>query len=532
MEGASGDIFVISDLHLGDGGMRDNFEAGSKTRHLHAFLDHVGSEGGRLFILGDLFELWQMNISRLFLKRLPVLDHFARLPLVYVPGNHDIDLAAFVGTDFLRHPFFGQMRPPFTEVLGGRRFHFLHGHEVDPFNSGDQPGFGRMLSIFAGIFEDRNGSPLLEDGKPVAAVLEQFGDSMLMLWTCAMSAIQRSVSGKDVSPGDALTPAQDPGRLLEHVRQVRADLERDGNDVAVLGHTHRPGRISNWYFNSGSWTGPSNPFLRISPDGHVRHLEWCDGRALERDMPLVLPDASPDQSRARAKNPFKVAASAARTFFPKPEKPDRARWFLLLQGGLAIGVGVGALVASASRGSAAGLQILVSAFGIYALIDGLLSLLSARREQPVKRLLQRVRGAASILLGFVVLHRSDTVDILMIFIGVWAFITGALRVGAAVIFRGMLESRWLILVGGGSMIGGFLLLFLTPPQALVKLTISGYLCMYGVGEILAGLFGRGAYWSIRRRRRFLASEPGSPAESIDAGGARPPWSRAPSDDAP
>ena len=35
------DIFVISDLHLGDGGMRDNFEAAKKTSPLRAFIDHA-----------------------------------------------------------------------------------------------------------------------------------------------------------------------------------------------------------------------------------------------------------------------------------------------------------------------------------------------------------------------------------------------------------------------------------------------------------------------------------------------------------
>src|SRR4051812_24656595 len=63
MKGEASDLFVISDLHLGDGGMRDNFEAGKKTPQLRAFIDHVGSEGGELFILGDLFEFWQMSIS-------------------------------------------------------------------------------------------------------------------------------------------------------------------------------------------------------------------------------------------------------------------------------------------------------------------------------------------------------------------------------------------------------------------------------------------------------------------------------------
>ena len=41
---ASRDIFVVSDLHLGDGGVRDKFEAGGKTPQLWAFLDYVAGE--------------------------------------------------------------------------------------------------------------------------------------------------------------------------------------------------------------------------------------------------------------------------------------------------------------------------------------------------------------------------------------------------------------------------------------------------------------------------------------------------------
>ena len=43
MPAAMRDIFVISDLHLGDGGVRDKFEPGGRTRQLHAFLDYVES---------------------------------------------------------------------------------------------------------------------------------------------------------------------------------------------------------------------------------------------------------------------------------------------------------------------------------------------------------------------------------------------------------------------------------------------------------------------------------------------------------
>jgi UDP-2,3-diacylglucosamine pyrophosphatase LpxH len=427
----SGDIFVISDLHLGDGGVRDKFEAGDKTRALYAFLDHVGSEGGELVILGDIFELWQMNTSLVLLRRREFLDHVASLRFAYVPGNHDIDLLHFIGTDFLEHPFFAGMRAPFERKLGGRRYRFFHGHETDPWNAGHDPGFGRMLSIFAGVFEEENGSPFLASGEGVGDVLEQFGESMLVIWRTAAATMKESQPGRgEVQPTACLTPAQDPDRLVEHVAGVRADRDRAGYDVAVLGHTHKPGRIGDWYVNSGSWIGPANPFLRISPDGHVRHFEWQEGRAVEREAPIVLPDERPERKREAAENPFRAAITAARILFPRPTRPERSRWALVLQGALALTVGLAALAISVERGATAGWRLLVAAFAAYALLDGAVSLIFASREQPTRRLLSRVRGVASLLLGVVVLRRGYAVEIFVVLVGVSAFLAGALRVAA------------------------------------------------------------------------------------------------------
>ncbi|WP_437738066.1 metallophosphoesterase [Sorangium sp. So ce1335] len=494
MDGAARDIFVISDLHIGDGGARDNFESGKKTPELRAFLDHVGSEGGELFLLGDVFELWQMNLSLLLVKRRALLDQLASLPLVYVPGNHDVDLLHFIDTDFLHHPFFACMRAPFGRELGGRRFRFCHGHESDPFNAGNDPGFGRMLSIFAGLFEDQNGSPVLRSGESVEDVLEQFGDSMLTIWKHALATVsQRGARGEargDVRPGSALTPVQSPGRLGEHVVGVRAELERGDHDVAVLGHTHKAGRIGDWYFNSGAWAGPLNSFLRISPDGHVRYLEWKDGRAVEREMPVVLPGAKPGGAPRPAKNPVAAARSAVRALFPRPTRPERSRWILIAQGALAISVGAGALTISVGHGASAGWRLLVSAFAAYALLDGALSLVGASREPPVRRLLSLVRGVASVLLGLLVLRRGHVVEIFVILAGISAFIAGALRVAASVVLKGMVESRWLFAAGAGAMLAGLVLLAMPASAVLLKLVLAGYLCYYGAGELMAGIFGQ------------------------------------------
>ena len=276
----NGPIFVISDLHMGDGGSRDNFSRGRKGNReaeLGKFLDYVCGERGELVIIGDLFEFWQANLSTLVVKRRGLLDRFAEMRAVYVVGNHDVDLQAFIGTGFLCHPFLGQMCRPFERTINGKRFRFMHGHEVDPFNCGELPSWGRMFSIFAGICEDAEESPFLPDGRPVEGLLDEFGELLLRLLNSSRSKV-----GKPTpiiarpNPKQQLTPAQNAERVEELHRKYREHKEAHGYDVAIVGHTHRPGRLEDWYYNSGSWAGQSNNFLRISASGRVDVFDWTE----------------------------------------------------------------------------------------------------------------------------------------------------------------------------------------------------------------------------------------------------------------
>ena len=169
-------IFVISDLHMGDGGPRDNFAWGDREKQLGLFLDYVAQQQGELIVLGDLFEFWQMNLSKIITLHKPLMDRLAAMDATYVIGNHDADFDHFIGTGFLSHPLFEKMSRPFEREIGGKRFKFMHGHEVDPFNSGDTPGKGRVFCILAGMREDENKSPVLPNGEFVEDHLEEIGD--------------------------------------------------------------------------------------------------------------------------------------------------------------------------------------------------------------------------------------------------------------------------------------------------------------------------------------------------------------------
>jgi uncharacterized membrane protein HdeD (DUF308 family) len=403
----------------------------------------------------------------------------------------------FIGIGLLDHPFFAKMQRPFDRQLGGRRFHFFHGHETDPFNNSDDPGFGQMLSIFAGLLEDHNGSPLLASGETMEALLEEFGESMLALWTAVTAGVsaKTELSG-EIQPRHALTPVQNPNRLAEHIESIRAARKREGWDVAVLGHTHKFGHVGDWYYNSGSWVGSRNLFLRIDPEGHVRYFEWKNGLPIESEAPVVQSESEGEAE----KNPLKKAKASIHRLFPRPTRPEKSRLLLMGRGALALSLGLWAISLSFAHGQSPALFFLVTIFALYALVNGVLALLGAPRQQPIKRVIDRMLGSLSILLGLVFLTHRESLEVFAVLVGVWALLAGGLRLGAAKLLRHTVEARWLRLVGWGSVLAGLILLFLPASAVLLAKVIAGYLCFMGGGELLAGIFGKrqgGRSWQAR-----------------------------------
>ena len=293
------DIFVISDLHMGDGGPRDNFAASfgkniARLAQLYTFLEMVKQANGQLVILGDLFELWQSNIGAVLKYRLPVLKLFSEINSIYVVGNHDVDFQPLIDSNLLNHPFFSRMMGPFECTMSGKRFKFMHGHEVDPFNKGLDPSWGRLLTIVAGVFEDRVGSPILPGGSSVEDSLSGIGERMLSLWNWLMRWWPRlGWRVKVSSPKKDLTPRQKPSRLKEHIQQIKADKKAEGYNVAIVGHTHKPGRYEDWYYNSGSWVGIENgsfvgSYLKIKTDGEVEVFNWIDNKEIKGDTVIDI----------------------------------------------------------------------------------------------------------------------------------------------------------------------------------------------------------------------------------------------------
>jgi UDP-2,3-diacylglucosamine pyrophosphatase LpxH len=277
------DIIVVSDLHMGDGGPRDNFSADHKEYQFNLFLDFVENRNAQLFIMGDLFEFWQANIGKVLIRWLPLLDRLAWLRAVYVVGNHDADFEDLIGTHMLGHPFFERMSGPFEQVIGGKRFKFMHGHELDPFNRDGTPRWGRILSILAGIMEDRKGSPLLSAGGFTEKSLLKVARSFMWMWNNSVNLFEKSeLHEKPHTLEESLTPAQDPAKIKGILSVYHRNKIHEGYDYLVAGHTHAVGRFQEWYYNCGCWVGLRTHFLEILQDGRIHVCEWS------KDHPVVM----------------------------------------------------------------------------------------------------------------------------------------------------------------------------------------------------------------------------------------------------
>ncbi len=85
-----------------------------------------------------------------------------------------------------------------------------------------------------------------------------------------------------------LTPAQNPDRAKEMLAMYQEDMEDNGYDVLIAGHTHQPGRIGDWYFNSGTWARKVNSFVQIDPNGDAAVYDWVKDRPVANTTVLQM----------------------------------------------------------------------------------------------------------------------------------------------------------------------------------------------------------------------------------------------------
>lgn len=151
-------------------------------------------------------------------------------------------------------------------------------------------------------------------------------------------------------------------------------------------------------------------------------------------------------------------------------------WALALRGVLGILFGV---VALAMPGAALGALILL--FAAYALLDGMGAIVAAvrsveRHERWVAMLVEGIAGIAAGLLTF--LWPALTAVVLVYLIGVWAIVTGVLKIIAAIHLRRQIPGEWVLVLNGIFTTLFGVLVVVWPPVGL--LTIVWWIGFYAI----------------------------------------------------
>jgi len=287
-----GVVYVISDLHLGDGSASDIFVA--KDKSLLRFLDQVDEEGATLVVAGDAIDFSQAWFFTNILKAHgKVLGAFSKLAsegrFYYVLGNHDHDLGLY--KDVLRLPVV-------HGVEVGDHTCILHGYEFDPIIGPDVEGSEARTRIHH----------LVERGLStwVRLPLEHYytGWNRLAFWLFhkLVWIRRRTARVLDDLFDDTRHTAHVSSTIRYWTRCQIGDpasmfhpackaLETGPYRTLVCGHSHLPGVVAvgeRRYANTGSWTFASSTVLRIEGE-ELELKDWISGRIYGDDhyQPLV-----------------------------------------------------------------------------------------------------------------------------------------------------------------------------------------------------------------------------------------------------
>ena len=155
-------------------------------------------------------------------------------------------------------------------------------------------------------------------------------------------------------------------------------------------------------------------------------------------------------------------------------------WALALRGVLAI---LFALMTFVVPGIT--LAVLVILFGAYALVDGIVAIVSAIRAAHGHRRWGAflVEGIVGILAGLVTLFMPGvTLAFLIYIVGAWAIVTGVLEIAAAVRLRKHVAGEWLLILTGVVSILFGIAVFWAPIVGAIAIAfwLGAYALIFGI----------------------------------------------------
>jgi UDP-2,3-diacylglucosamine hydrolase len=217
-------IYFISDIHLGLGSKEVEKQ---KEDRLLAFLRHILPSTEILFIVGDLFDFWfeyDTVIPKGFHRTLAMLQEFTDrgIPVHYLAGNHDF----WMGDYFASELGFRLHFDPFEITAGGKRIFLHHGDGLAEKDLGY-----RLIK------------PVLRNRLSIRLYRLLHPDIGVRLAKGSSRTSREYTANKDYGEEEGMIRAA-------------AEKIRDGVDIVVMGHRHKPllkpidGGV---YINLGDW---------------------------------------------------------------------------------------------------------------------------------------------------------------------------------------------------------------------------------------------------------------------------------------
>jgi len=162
-------------------------------------------------------------------------------------------------------------------------------------------------------------------------------------------------------------------------------------------------------------------------------------------------------------------------------------WSLVLRGSIGVLLGIATFVWPQFT-----LAGLVTLFGIYAFIDGFISIAGAVRasREHVRWGALVVEGIIGIAAGIIAFFwPAITIISLVYIIGAWALITGIFEIAAAIRLRSHITGEWLLALAGiASIVFGLMLMFVPLAGAIVlAFWFGAYALVFGITLIALGV---------------------------------------------
>jgi len=283
-------IFV-SDLHMADRSGADDFNSPELFMRL---LDYVESERSELILLGDIFELWQADLDKIFFYYSDIISRLLKLAgkikVSLVVGNHDyIPFARYIGKTFGNINILEEYMDESVKLLAH------HGQRYDPFNDVDlaadsiKEPLGQRIAWSIGLIE-RYLDPGIDEklGGIVRRLQSLLSRGKDVLRHVAKEYVKREMARADDEFWQEVIRVRSSGspgqfRFKKYIgvyeEEVKKEFKR-GFRIVVIGHTHIPEKVTygkNVYVNTGSWAGNSFPPVFVKQEG--KQIRIFDARS-------------------------------------------------------------------------------------------------------------------------------------------------------------------------------------------------------------------------------------------------------------